>query len=167
MILLRPSSLQRSSVPCLPPVKPTIQKRKSSTVFCRISATGIQRLSRWRKCILSNERMGADYGADRYDNLHERIKYVFANCTHPDIMTSVSNLFQDRDASRECTEHPLAGVVVYAEHGREDENHRRTIGELEDLGISELAYTFSFIQPSRNRGNILMWVKQLVDKMIE
>ena len=49
----------------------------------------------------------------------------------------------------------------------EDENHRWTIGELGDVGMSGLAYMFSFIQPSGDRGNILMWVTQLVDKMIE
>ena len=49
----------------------------------------------------------------------------------------------------------------------EGEDHRRTIEELEDMGMSELAYTFSFIQPSGDRGNILMLVTQLVDKMIE
>ena len=50
---------------------------------------------------------------------------------------------------------------------QEDENHRRMTGELEDMGMSGLACTFSFIQPSGDRGNILMWVTQLVDKMIE
>jgi len=47
------------------------------------------------------------------------------------------------------------------------EDERRTIGELKKMGMSGLVYTFSFIQPSGDRGNILIWVTQLVDKMIE
>jgi len=102
-----------------------------------------------------------------YENLHERIKYIFANCTHPDIMNSVSNLFKIAMHQESVRNIHLQGSSSTLSTVGEDEGHRRTIGELEDMGMSGLAYTFSFIQPSGDRGNILMWVTQLVDKMIE
>jgi hypothetical protein len=117
--------------------------------------------------LLGNPYKGADHGANRYENLHERIKYIFANCTHPDIMTSVSNLFKIAMHQESARNIHLRGSSSTLSTVGEDESQRRTIGELEDMGMSGLAYTFSFIQPSGDRGNILMWVTQLVDKMIE
>ena len=116
---------------------------------------------------LFGERTKVDHGVDSYENLHERIKYIFANCTHPDIMSSVSNLFKIAMHQESARNILLRGSSSTLSTVGEDENHRRTIGELEDMGMSGLAYTFSFIQPSGDRGNILMWVTQLVDKMIE
>jgi len=80
-------------------------------------------------------------------------------------MNSVSNLFKiamDQESARNI--HMRGSSSTLSTVG---EDERRTIGELEEMGMSGLAYTFSFIQPSGDRGNILMWVTQLVDKMIE
>ena len=82
-------------------------------------------------------------------------------------MNSVSNLFKIAMHQESARNIHMQGSSSTLSAGGEDENHRRTIGELEDMGMSGLAHTFSFIQPSGDRGNILVWVTQLVDKMIE
>lgn len=117
--------------------------------------------------LLFGECTKADHGVDSYENLHERIKYIFANCTHPDIMNSVSNVFKIAMHQESARNIQIRGSSSTLSTGGEEDSHRRTIGELEDMGMSGLAYTFSFIQPSGDRGNILVWVTQLVDKMIE
>ena len=116
---------------------------------------------------LFGEPTEADHDVGSYENLHERIKYIFANCTHPDIMNSVSNVFKIAMHQESARNIHMRGSSSTLSTTGEDENHRRTIGELEEMGMSGLAYTFSFIQPSGDRGNILMWVTQLVDKMVE
>ena len=82
-------------------------------------------------------------------------------------MSSVSNLFKIAMHQESARNIHLQGSSSTLSTVGEDEGHRRTIGELEEMGMSGLAYTFSFIQPSGDRGNILSWVTQLVDKMIE
>jgi len=82
-------------------------------------------------------------------------------------MSSVSNLFKIAMHQESVRNIHLQGSSSTLGTAGEDENHKRTIGELEDMGMSGLAYTFSFIQPSGDRGNLLVWVTQLVDKMIE
>ena len=94
-----------------------------------------------RKCILSNERTGADYDTNRYESLHERIKYLFANCMHPDVMTSVSNLFKITMYQESARNIHLRGSSSALSTVREVENHRRTAGELEDMGMSGLGCT--------------------------
>ena len=80
-------------------------------------------------------------------------------CTHLGTMTSVPNLFKSAmHQERERNIHLWGSPSTLSAVG-EDENHRRTIGELEDMGISRLAYTFSFIQPSGGRGNVAMWLR--------
>ena len=81
-------------------------------------------------------------------------------------MTSVSNPFKIAVHQESVRNIHLRGSSSTLSTVGEDETRRRTIGELEDMGMSGLAYAFSFIQPSGDRGNILVWVTQLVDKMI-
>lgn len=115
--------------------------------------------------IIFGQSVKANQDIYSYENLHERIKYIFANCTHPDIMNSVSNVFKiamHQESARNMQVRGSSSTL-----GTVGEDDKRTIGELEEMGMAGLAYTFSFIQPSGDRGNILTWVTQLVDKMIE
>ena len=82
-------------------------------------------------------------------------------------MASVSNLFKIAMHQESARSILLRGSSSTLSTVGEDESHRPTIGELEDMGMSGLASTLSFIQPSGDRGNIIMWVTQLVNKMME
>jgi hypothetical protein len=99
---------------------------------------------------LFGEPTKADYCAGSYENLHERIKYIFANCTHPDIMSSVSNVFKIAMHQESARNIHMRGSSSTLSTAGEDENHRRTIGELEEMGMSGLGYTF-LVHPTVRR----------------